>query len=185
MSSNISISKICQHCGNEFTARQTVTKFCSNVCAKRAYKQRVRQEKINNTQAETKTIKTKPIAAIQAKDYLSVSEVCGLVGVSRRTIYRMMQKQELNFAKFGKRTIIQRSDIDKVFASPKPTAKPEETKEVITEWVGLSEVQEKYKVSSTALQNIIKRYNIPRLQEGIFIFISKLHIENVFNPKQL
>ena len=46
MSSNIRLQKTCQHCGNRFTAKTTVTQFCSDTCAKRAYKQRKRDAKI-------------------------------------------------------------------------------------------------------------------------------------------
>jgi hypothetical protein len=46
MSSNIRIPKICQHCGNEFVPKTTVTKYCGDDCAKRAYKKRKRDEKV-------------------------------------------------------------------------------------------------------------------------------------------
>jgi hypothetical protein len=36
----------CQHCITRFTANTTVTQFCLDACAKRAYKQRKRDEKI-------------------------------------------------------------------------------------------------------------------------------------------
>ncbi|WP_458627117.1 hypothetical protein [Winogradskyella sp. PC D3.3] len=38
MSSNLFIPKTCKHCGNAFTARTTVTKYCGDTCAKKAYK---------------------------------------------------------------------------------------------------------------------------------------------------
>uniref|UniRef100_UPI0028B10B01 hypothetical protein n=1 Tax=Sphingobacterium multivorum TaxID=28454 RepID=UPI0028B10B01 len=41
MSSNIKIKKICQQCGQEFIARTTVTKYCGDNCAKKAYKVKV------------------------------------------------------------------------------------------------------------------------------------------------
>lgn len=46
MSSNIKIKKIYQHGGQEFIARTTVTKYCGDNCAKRAYKAKVREQKI-------------------------------------------------------------------------------------------------------------------------------------------
>lgn len=46
MSSNIRLQKTCQHCGNRFTAKTTVTKFCSDTCAKWAYKQRKWNENV-------------------------------------------------------------------------------------------------------------------------------------------
>ena len=184
MSSNIEILKICEYCGKEFTAKTTVTRFCSDTCAKRAYKQRARQKKIDSAIGETKALKIASLTDIKAKDYLSVTEACSLVGVSRRTIYRMIQRKELPIAKFGARTIIKRSAIDQLFKTgeKKPIKEAGTNTQAILDWIGLSEVQEKYNVSPTALNEIIKRNNIPRMQNGIFVLISREHIENIFNP---
>lgn len=38
MSSNIRIVKVCEYCKKEFMARTTVTKCCSDPCAKGLYK---------------------------------------------------------------------------------------------------------------------------------------------------
>ena len=70
MSSNIRIQRICQHCGNEFTAMTTVTKYCGAQCAKSAYKARQKTEKIDVSNKETKEIISKPIAEIQSKEFL-------------------------------------------------------------------------------------------------------------------
>ncbi|WP_431218056.1 hypothetical protein ACQ86N_02235 [Puia sp. P3] len=40
MSSNIRLKRVCEHCGKVFTAKTTVTKFCSDECAKKNYKLR-------------------------------------------------------------------------------------------------------------------------------------------------
>jgi hypothetical protein len=49
MSSNLFIPKSCKHCGKAFTARTTVTNYCGDTCAKKAYKARKRNEKIQTT----------------------------------------------------------------------------------------------------------------------------------------
>jgi hypothetical protein len=49
MSSNIRVNKICEFCNSLFVARTTVTRFCGDVCAKRAYKARKRLEAINES----------------------------------------------------------------------------------------------------------------------------------------
>lgn len=54
MCSNLYIPKTCKHCGNAFTARTTVTKYCGDSCAKRAYKARKRKEKIQTTLIDDK-----------------------------------------------------------------------------------------------------------------------------------
>ena len=46
MSSKIEVQRICQYCEQEFTARTTVTKYCSHKCGQRAYKARKRAETI-------------------------------------------------------------------------------------------------------------------------------------------
>jgi excisionase family DNA binding protein len=115
MSSNIRVPKICQHCGKEFTAKTTVTKYCGDTCAKRAYKIRKRDEKI----LKVATISNQKYVFIQKhlqdKDILSISETCKLLGASRMTLYRQIKKGTIKAVKFGNRTIIKRSEIDKLF----------------------------------------------------------------------
>lgn len=115
MSSNIQIQRICQHCGEEFTARTTVTKYCGDNCAKRAYKVRMREEKITISNVETQAKKAKPMNELKEKEFLSVNETSVLLGISRRTIYRMIQRKEFKIGKAGMRTIIKRSEIDRLF----------------------------------------------------------------------
>ena len=69
MSSNIKVQRICQHCGNEFTARTTVTQYCSDTCSKRAYKARIKAAKIESSNKETQQIKTRPIEELKAKEF--------------------------------------------------------------------------------------------------------------------
>ncbi len=45
----------------------------------------------------------------------SIDETCQLVGASRWTIYRMIDKGSLKVGKLGSRTIIKRQEIDKLF----------------------------------------------------------------------
>ena len=124
MSSNIRIKRICQYCGKEFTARTTVTKYCSDKCSKTAYKARKRAEKIQQSNVETIRIRQQPIEQLKAKEYLSINEVCQLLGISRRTVYRVIERGELNKIKIGSRTIIERSTLNRML-SDKETGKPE------------------------------------------------------------
>ncbi len=116
MSTNIQVQRICQHCSKEFTARTTVTRFCSNACSSKAYKANVKTLKVELSNRETQRVVSKPIEELKAKPFLSVWEAGKLLGVSRRTIYRMLDRGELNSGKAGTRTIIKRSDIDNIFS---------------------------------------------------------------------
>ena len=116
MSTNIEVQRVCEYCRKEFTARTTVTRYCSHTCNSRAYKHKIKELKVTVSNKETKRIVSKPLEELIVKPFLSISETCSLLGISRRTIYRMVQKGDLKAGKVGKRTIIQRSEIDKLFA---------------------------------------------------------------------
>ncbi len=116
MSSNIEITRICQFCDNEFTARTTVTKYCSHRCASLAYKARQRGNDITKSNQETAEIISAPIIELQAKDFLSVSDASELLGVSRWTLSRAINDGRLNAVRFGKRIVIKRTEIDRLFS---------------------------------------------------------------------
>lgn len=116
MSSNIEIIRICQFCNNKFTARTTVTKYCSHRCASRSYKARQRGNDIAKSNQETAEIISAPIIELQAKDFLSVSDASELLGVSRWTLSRAINDGRLNAVRFGKRIVIRRTEIDRLFS---------------------------------------------------------------------
>ncbi len=117
MSSNIRVQKICQHCGDEFTAKTTVTKYCGDRCAKRAYKERKKQEKIDDSNKNTLRITTLPFEQLKAKEFLTIAEACKLISVSRWTIWRKIKHNEIQASKIGSRIIIKRTDLDKFLTS--------------------------------------------------------------------
>ncbi len=117
MSSKIEITKVCQHCGNDFIAKTTVTKFCNQKCAAKNYKQRKKTEKLNEVKTPTIQKTDFNLAQINDKEYLSIADTCQLLGASRMTIYRNIKNGTIKAAKLGKRTIIKKSNIEKLFTS--------------------------------------------------------------------
>ena len=115
MSTNIEVQRICEYCGKEFTAKTTKTRYCSHACNSRAYKASVKNLKIELSNVQTQRIKSVPIEELNAKPFLNINETSKLLGISRRTVYRMLERGELFTGKVGKRTIIKRSDIDNLF----------------------------------------------------------------------
>lgn len=182
MSSNIQVQRICQYCGKEFTARTTVTQYCGDTCSKRAYKQRLTVSKIEASNKQTQRIKNQPVEELKAKAFLSISDASKLIGISRRTIYRMIERGELITGKAGKRTIIRRSDLEQLlFEQPRTVApQPEKEQLNISGCYTLTEVQDKYGISETALQNLIKRNNIPKIKQGWFAYVPKIEIDKIF-----
>ena len=117
MSSNIRVPKICQHCGKEFIAKTTVTKYCGDACAKRAYKKRKRDEKVQEiAQAAIERVERNH-QKLWDKEFLSIAETCELLGASRMTLYRQIKNGTISAAKIGRRTIIKRTEIEKLFQS--------------------------------------------------------------------
>lgn len=116
MSSNIQVQRICQHCGKEFTARTTVTQYCSDTCAKRAYKARVKAAKVEVSNKETQRIKTQPIEELKAKEFLTVRDVARLLNCSVRSAYYYIESGTIKATNLGQRiTRVKRSEIDKLF----------------------------------------------------------------------
>ena len=115
MSTNIRVKRICQYCGNEFTAKTTKTRYCSHLCNSRDYKKKVKEKKITTSDAETEAVIAKPILAVQQKDFLSLEEAANLLSVSRTTLYRMRKEGAISFAVIGKKKVISRKSIDQLF----------------------------------------------------------------------
>ncbi len=197
MSSNIKIQRICQHCGNEFTARTTTTLYCSHRCNSAAYKAKQRAGKVEQSNKETQRIKSQPIEELKAKEFLSVTQVSKLIGCSRQNVYNLINTGKLKATNILlKKTIVKRSDLDKLFKEPtnrtQPEGIPETQKQELNNWVqaggfdiadcyNLTEVQDKYGISETALQNLIKRNSIPKIKKGWFAYVPKTVIDKLLS----
>ena len=69
-------------------------------------------------------MKNQPIEELKTKAFLSIADTCKLVGISRRTVYRMIERGELIAGKAGKRTIIRRSDLEQLLFEIPRTVPP-------------------------------------------------------------
>jgi len=116
MSSKIEVQRICQHCGNEFTARTTQTLYCSHNCNRVAYKAKQRAGKVEVSNKETQRIKNKPIEELKAKEFLTVREVSRLLNCSVRSTYNYIETGTIKAINLGQRaTRVKRTDLDKLF----------------------------------------------------------------------
>jgi excisionase family DNA binding protein len=191
MSSSITVRRICEHCKYEFSAKTTVTKYCSNKCASKAYKARLRATKVIQSNIQTEALRNRPIEEIKAKDYLSINEACKLIGLSRRTIYRLIDQGHIIKHKVGTRSLLNRAALDKYIigtASPLHKAdKPINESDTIghnnsleiSECLSLDEVMEIYGISESALHQLIRRKQIPRMRKGKKAYIPKNIIESI------
>lgn len=89
MSSNIRISRICTHCKKEFEAKTVVTRYCSNTCNRKHYKEIKRQEKI---WLANKLIVPIRVNSNANNQHFSIPDSARILGVSERTIFRLIQR---------------------------------------------------------------------------------------------
>jgi predicted DNA-binding transcriptional regulator AlpA len=195
MSSNIQVQRICQYCGTEFTARTTVTKYCSHRCGSAANKALKRAEKVQKSNTETKQIKTKPIEELKAKEFLTVSDVSKLIGCSRQNVYKLINIGKLKATNILERkTIVRRCDLDQLFTEPDYSnfvGLEKQVKEMydwkqagafdITDCYTINEVLKKYSISETALHNLIKRESIPKIKKGWYAYVPKTAIDKLLS----
>ena len=188
MSSNIIIQRICQQCGNEFTAKTTTTQYCSMACNRKGYKAKIKNSKIEKSDNEVKVIKAKPMDELKAKEFLSVRDIATLLGSSRMAVYKMINSGRLHGVNLSERkTVIRRIDFDKMFEQPLPINPEPKTpplplvREYIeSEWYSSREIKEKYKISDKAIYDNVKRSNIPKHKIWRTVFYPKDLIDNIF-----
>jgi excisionase family DNA binding protein len=177
MSSNIEIHRICKQCGSEFTARTTVTLYCSPKCNKAAHRAERRNEKIEASNYETQRIKSRPVVESLGLEFLTVRDVAGLLRCSIRTVYYSIECGKIKAVNFGQRiTRIKRSDLDRLFEQPIviPKESAQEPKQYeVSECYNLTEIIGKYGISEKALHEIIKRNSIEKIKIGRFAYVPK------------
>jgi excisionase family DNA binding protein len=187
MSSNIKVQRICQHCGNEFTARTTTTLYCSHRCNSAAYKAKIRTGKVEVSNKETQRIKSQPIEELKAKEFLTVRDIATLLNCSVRSVYYYIESGTIRATNLGQRiTRVKRSELDKLFeqprtVAPQPESQPEKMQFDISDCYTLTEVQNKYGISETAVQNLIKRNSIPKIKKGWFAYVPKTVIDKLLS----
>jgi len=205
MSSNIQIKRICQYCGKEFTAKTTTTAYCSHRCNSLAYKEKIRADKIKQSNNETsqirvskdiRPVKTKSIAELKEKEFLTVKEVSMIINCSRQNVYKLIKSGKLKATNLLiKKTIVKRSDIDKLFSNNSDVSDieliPKQQKIDLQKWAQagffkitdcytLTEIKNKYGISESAIYSIIRRENIPTIKKGWFVYVPKNSIDDIF-----
>lgn len=186
MSTNIKITRVCEFCKNEFVAKTTKTQYCSLKCSSRAYKARTRQSKIDESNRLTEIAKNPHLEIIKIKEFINVDQASILFGISKRTIYRIISRGELDIAKFGRRTVIRRLDLDSFFSLPldQSLLRPVQEFPGLDKCYTITQIQQKFGVSPGALYMIIQRHAIAKYSVGKFNYVAKKDIDIIFNARE-
>lgn len=114
MSSNIRISRFCEHCGQEFTAKTVRTRYCSHACNRKGYKKAERDKKLDATKA---SIRVEPLNLkhdsvnwdeLTRKPFLTVSEACLVLNIRVETLRRWIKEGTVKTTRLGKKHLISR-----------------------------------------------------------------------------
>jgi predicted DNA-binding transcriptional regulator AlpA len=184
MSSNFTIQRKCVHCKQTFNAKTTVTRFCGKLCNKRFNAAKQRNEKIEAENLQPVILSAQAIQTPKNTEFLDTRKAALLLGVSRSFIYHLINTGKLVAYNLSiRRTIILKGDIEQLFQSrtlmaPLPKKKVSKMPP-IDDCYNMSELQAKYKISDSAIYNLIKRNNIDKFQVGRFTYVAKKNIESI------
>ncbi len=115
MSSKIEIKRVCEHCGQIFTARTTITRYCSHICNSRAYKLQQKKGKIQQSNQATKNtilkagLDTDLSPIVPLKETVNIKELAAILGVSERTLFRLIRDKEFPKIKLGRRLVFKKN----------------------------------------------------------------------------
>ena len=110
-----------------------------------------------------------------------------LLNCSVRSVYYHIESGNINAVNLGQRiTRVKRSEIDNLFEqskslNDKTQSKLEPVKYDIVDCYNLVEVQLKYGISDSALRQLIKRNQIPKIKDGWIVYVPKEHIDKLLN----
>ena len=172
------VRRICQWCGKPFIAQKTTTRFCSPECAKRGYKHRIKERKMELRHAqEMHELRQN----LERQDYFTFSQAARLMGVSRQYIYKLVKEDKLRTSRISnKMSFIRRTDIELMLKS-KPYERITTKEEFdIAEYYTAEQVTERYKVSTKWVWNYCRQNNIPKVRIRQFNYYSKKHIDAAF-----
>ena len=183
--SKMKIKKVCEWCGTTFYAQKLTTRFCSHRCNNLAYKETIRQKRIQEVENKIQAvISERPISEFKDKEYLSFKEAAKLLGLSKQAIYKMVYAGKLQAFRISSRlSFIRKGDIDRMLeARPYEQRQPKDTIP-ITDFYTTAEVKEKYHVNESWTFVIAKKHNIPRTFNRGKTYWSKKHIDAYFAKK--
>ena len=174
------VQRKCQWCGKPFIAHTMVTRFCSKSCTEKAYKDKKRKQKLQEYEARQNEQPMQEVGIVGGKPFLSPAEAATLLGISRATIYRHMATGIIRALQLRGRTIIRKSDIEKMFDNAPDYKKRSYGRKQTVLYYTTNEILEKYQIQKKTLYRRCRLYNIPKVAEGSRVFYNHTLIDKYF-----
>ncbi|MBO9585334.1 MAG: helix-turn-helix domain-containing protein [Flavobacterium sp.] len=174
--------KQCLNCGGEFLPKTVTSVYCSHVCSKKAYKQKMKQLKIEE---ELKALTDK---IPENRAFISVPEAGMLFGITNKSLYRLIDQGKIPSANLGTRLIrIDRRVMEGMFGSARslPQTESGSRKKLYSlekeDCYSIGEIAERFQVSEGSVYSHIRKYSIPTRQIGKHVYAPKSEIDNLYN----
>lgn len=177
------ITRVCVWCGKEFTAQTVKTQYCSKLCNQKAYKHRKRQECIElticNSKQQLEEIRDKQIPEIMTANLAAM-----YIGVHISTIYRYMQRGIIKCLQLPGKTLVRKSDIERVFDNaPEYQTRERVMSDSPQGYTTVRLCSEKYKIPFPTVYKYLKEHNVPFKKVRNKDYYSRTHAERVLEQK--
>ena len=152
MTERIQFEFACKTCGKLFIAYTSTTKYCSPNCAKRGYKAGKRKERLQSESEETQE-RNRQNLLLQVN--LSLTDAAALLGISRPTLYKLLDDRNIELLRISKRTIrVKKSDLSNLYQKTPEKLIPintpiAEINRIQEEYVTVAEALKQFKISNT------------------------------------
>lgn len=113
---------------------------------RKAYKDRKRKQKLQEYEARQSEQPMQEVGIVGSKPFLSPAEAATLLGISRATIYRHMAAGIIRALQLRGRTIIRKSDIEKMFDNAPDYKKRNYGRKQTVLYYTTNEILEKYQI---------------------------------------
>ena len=160
-----------------------VSRYCSRSCNGKAYKEKQKKEKLQKYDEEQNARPLQIAGAIGEKAFLSPSEAATLLGISRATMYRHMASGLIHALQLRGRTIIRRSDIEKLFDETTTYKKRTYGRKVSMLYYTTQEIMDKYQIQKKTIYRRCQLNNIPKIEEGNRVYYNRAQLYFFFGQQ--
>jgi excisionase family DNA binding protein len=178
--SKYKIQRKCKVCGTLFYAKTVSSWYCSRNCTCAAYRIKKRDEK-NEQKRKEKASKIP-----DDRPYISVAEAVALFGISRNSLYRLINNGTIPAINMGQRlTRISRAHLEASFPLIEEQPKelpvtPASYKFDESDCYTIGQITEIYGVSESTVYKAIRKQSIPSCQRGNYVYVPKVEIDKLF-----
>ena len=178
--SKYKIQRKCKVCGTLFYAKTVSSWYCSRNCTCAAYRIKKRDEK--NEQKRKEKVSKIP----DDRPYISVAEAVALFGVSRNSLYRLINNGTIPAINMGQRlTRISRAHLEASFPLIEEQPKelpvtPASYKFDESDCYTIGQITDIYGVCESTVYKAIRKQSIPSCQRGNYVYVPKVEIDKLF-----